>query len=86
MTVAPLMLMGGVVFMAIFGEHGLVQRHDLRSHRVQVQGEILETQLHNAALRRQVRILEQYELGARRLVAEELHMAPEGSTLYLFSE
>lgn len=86
LTVAPLALMSGVVFMAIFGEHGLVNRHDLRQRRVEVQRQIAETELHNAALRRQVRLLERHALAQRRLAAEELGMAPAGSTLYAYSE
>ncbi len=86
MTVAPLLLMGGVVFMAIFGEHGLVQRHDLRQRRAEIQRQIAAAELHNANLRRQVRLLQRHEVGLRRAAVEELHVAPEGSTIYVFEE
>lgn len=86
MTVAPLGLMGGVVFLAIFGEHGLVQRHDLRQRRVGVERQIAEAELHNAALRREVRLMHRHELGLRRAAAEELQLASEDSTIYVFSE
>jgi cell division protein FtsB len=72
--------------MAIFGENGLVQRHELRQRRVEVQRQIAEAELYNASLRRQVRLMERDPLAVRRLVAEELMMAPENSTIYVFAE
>ncbi len=86
MTVAPLVLMGGVVFMAIFGEHGLVQRHELRQRRAAIQQQIEAAALKNAALRREVRLMDKHPLGLRRAAAEELHVAPEGATIYVFEE
>ena len=86
LTVAPLLVMGGVVLMAIFGDHGLVRRHELRQQRAEIGRRIHDLELDNAASRRQVRVAETYQLGVRRLAAEELRLAPPGSTIYVFEE
>ncbi len=85
-ALAPLLVMGGVVFMAIFGDHGLVRRHELRQQRREVVRRIEDLALENAARRRQVRLAENTVIGVRRLAAEELRVVPKGSTLYVFDD
>ena len=84
MTVVPFCLTGFVVLMAIFGDHGLVRRHELRQ-------ELADTHVRNEALRednqemrRQLRLLDGEAKGVQRLALQELLMAPEGSTIYRF--
>ena len=71
--------------MAIFGDHGLVRRHDLRQERMEVERRAEDLVRENAEMRREIRLLESQPLGIQRLVAEELLMASTESTIYRFS-
>ncbi len=82
----PVLLMGGVVSLAIFGDHGLIRRHHLRAQQVEVEGRIADLSTENGELRRQLRVLGSSRQGVTRLAAEELLMAPEGSTIYRFDD
>jgi cell division protein FtsB len=78
-------MMAGVVLMAIFGDHGLVRRHDLRQERMEVERRAEDLARQNVEMRREIRLLESQPLGIQRLVAEELLMASSNSTIYRFS-
>lgn len=84
LTIVPFTLMGAVVLMAIFGDHGLVRRHELRLKRAEVERRIVELEAQNTELRRQIQLLDRDPVGLQRLAAEELLLAPPGSTLYRF--
>lgn len=86
MTIVPFTLMGAVVLMAIFGDHGLVRRHELRQKHAEVERRIQELQSENSELRRQIRLLDEDPVGLQRLAVEELLVAPPGSTIYRFEE
>ena len=77
-------MMAGVVMMAIFGDHGLVRRHDLRQERIDIEHRVDDLQKRNTELRRELRVLETQPLGIRRVAAQELLMAPPESTIYRF--
>ena len=83
-TALPLCFLGVVVVMAIFGDHGLVRRHDLRQERVEIERRVKELKRRNTELRRDLRLLETEPLGLRRVAAKELLMAPADSTIYRF--
>jgi len=80
----PLLMMAGVVMMAIFGDHGLVRRHDLRQERIDIENRVEDLRKRNTELRRELRVLETQPLGIRRVAAQELLMAPPESTIYRF--
>lgn len=82
----PVLLMGGVVSLAVFGDHGLIRRHHLLAQQGEVETRIAELSAENAALRRQLRVLDSSRRGVTRLAAEELLMAPEGSIIYRFDD
>lgn len=82
----PFTLMGAVVLMTIFGDHGLVRRHELRQEKRAVDARIEQIERENLALRREIQILEQEPIGSRRLAAQELLVAPAGSTIYRFDD
>ncbi|MCP4921958.1 MAG: septum formation initiator family protein [Proteobacteria bacterium] len=84
MSVVPFAILGAVVLMAVFGDHGLVRRHELRAKQVEVEAHNALVRQENAELRRQIRLLEQHEVGLRRAAAEELLMARPGSIIYRF--
>ena len=80
----PFTVMGAVVLMTVFGDHGLVRRHELRQEKRAVDARVDELRAENVQLRRQIDIMEKHPAGVRRLAAEELLMAPPGSTIYRF--
>jgi cell division protein FtsB len=80
----PFTVMGAVVLMTIFGDHGLVRRHELRQEMRAVDARVDELRAENVEFQRQIDILEKHPAGVRRLAAEELLMAPPGSTIYRF--
>ncbi len=84
LSAVPFTVMGAVVLMTVFGDHGLVRRHELRQEKRAVDARIEELRDQNVELQRQINILERDPIGTRRLAAEELLMAPEGSTIYRF--
>jgi cell division protein FtsB len=84
MSVVPFTLMGAVVLMAIFGDHGLVRRHELQAKQAEVVQDIRTLEAENAELRRQIKLLDTHRVGLRRMAAEELLVAPPGSTIYRF--
>ncbi|MCK6522601.1 septum formation initiator family protein [Myxococcota bacterium] len=84
MTIVPFVLMGSVVLMAIFGDHGLVRRHELRAQIGETELRLAEIERENAALRRQIRAMDKDRIGVQRLAAQELLVAPPGSTIYRF--
>lgn len=84
LSAVPFTVMGAVVLMTVFGDHGLVRRHELRQEKRAVDARIEELRDQNVELQREINILERDPIGTRRLAAEELLMAPEGSTIYRF--
>lgn len=84
MSVVPFVLMGVVVLLAIFGDHGLVRRHELRQRQVEIEQQVQVLESENAELRRQIRLLDTHQIGMRRLAAEELLVARKGATIYRF--
>ncbi|MCB9762974.1 MAG: septum formation initiator family protein [Alphaproteobacteria bacterium] len=84
LTVVPFTLMGAVVLMAIFGDHGLVRRHELRQSQVEVEARIADVHRRNSELRRQLRLMDENPVGLERMAAEELLMAQPGATIYRF--
>lgn len=86
LSIVPFTLMGAVVLLAIFGDHGLLRRHQLRVERIEAEARIAALQQENAELRRQMMLLDAHPIGLERLAAEQLLMAPPGSTIYRFPD
>ena len=84
MGAVPFTLMGVVVLMTVFGDHGLVRRHELRQEKRAVDARVDELRSQSVELRRRIEILAKHPAGVRRLAAEELLVAPPGSTIYRF--
>ena len=84
MNAVPFAVMAVVVCMAIFGDHGLIRRHHMKVQSVEVLDRIGDVERENAVLRRQIRLLDSRQSGIQRLAAEEMYMAPPGSTIYRF--
>ena len=79
-----MLFLASVVVMAIFGDTGLVRRHELRQELYRVDGHAQDLRKETAEMGRELALLQTEELGLRRLAALELRMAPEGSIVYVF--
>jgi len=86
LTIAPLIAMMVVVLMAVFGDHGLVRRHELKLETSIVETKIQELSRENSEIRRSLRVLDDHPVGIQRLAAHQLRHAPENSTIYLFEQ
>jgi len=84
MSVVPFTLTGVVVLMAIFGDHGLIRRHELQQEFVETERSNEQVRRENAEMRRQIELLQTERKGLERLAAEELLMAKPGATIYRF--
>lgn len=85
-TVAPLLVTGTVMLLAIFGEHGVVRKHELLLQQERLEARLNGLRLENANLRREVVLLESDARAVRRLVASELNQAPEGARIFVFRD
>ena len=84
LTAVPLGMMACVVSLAIFGDHGLIRRHHLRTQHADVLAKIESMEAVNAELRRQLRVLDTRRVGVEGLVVQELMQVPAGTTVYRF--
>lgn len=80
----PATLVVAVLADAMSGEDGLLRRHLLRQRLVSMQTELAGLEASNAALRSEVEALRSDPDAVRRAAAEELLLAPAGSTVYRF--
>ena len=79
-----MLFLASVVVMAIFGDTGLVRRHELRQELYRVEAHSGDLREETSEMRRDLALIQTEELGLRRLAARELRMAPKGSTVYVF--
>ncbi len=79
-----MLLLASVVVMAIFGDTGLVRRHELMQERYRVDEHTEVLQKETAQLHRDLKLIQNQQLGLRRLAAQELRVAHEGSTIFVF--
>lgn len=86
LTVAPTLVALAVVILALFGDNGLLRRHQLRRQLLLVQGEVQRLQQENLELRHRIELLQKSPVAVEREAAERLLMAPPGSTVYKFPE
>ncbi len=79
-----MLCLASVVVMAIFGDTGLVRRHELRQELYRVEEHANGLRESTSEMRRELSLIQTEELGLRRMAARELRMAPKGSTVYVF--
>lgn len=84
LTVIPALIALVVMGFALFGHKGLFKRHELRKRLADTQADLVRMELENLALRREIRLLRERPQAVQRAAAEELLMAPRGSTIYRF--
>ena len=85
MTLVPALVALAVVILALFGENGLLRRHELRRQLILVNQEVDRLAAENRELRWEIRRLKDSSLVVRRAAAEGLLMGEPGSTIYRFS-
>ncbi|MFT7521238.1 MAG: cell division protein FtsB [Kiritimatiellia bacterium] len=84
LTLVPAFLIGGVVLTAIWGDNGLVRRAELQTELRTANDDLRAIQKQNQRLLHHLRLMEQDPIVIERAVADELEVAPTGSTIYRF--
>jgi cell division protein FtsB len=84
LTFVPAFIALVVVAYALFGNRGLLRRHELRRQLVEMQADVLRLDEENLRLNREIRMLRDRPAAVRRAAAEELLVAAPGSTIYRF--
>lgn len=84
-NIIPVTLVVGIIYLAIFGETGLIRRMELRADLERTERKLDLTRQENLRLQREVLQLRDSETTLRRAAAEELLLVPPGSTVYRFS-
>lgn len=84
LTIVPALLALAVVILALFGDNGLLRRHDLRRQLYQVTEEMKALKEENQRLRIEIERLQKSGVALEREAAERLLMASPGSTVYRF--
>ena len=80
------MLIVGAAWVVVFGEAGLIERHQLDQRLWRAQDRVASVEQRNAELRAEVRRLRDDPVSLRRAAAERLLAAEPGSTIYRFSD
>lgn len=83
-NVLPMVIVGGMIYFAIFGSNGLVSRHRMQEELAREQRRLAEIQAQNARLRREIGELQGDALTLQRAAAEDLQLVPADSTVYRF--
>ena len=83
-TGVPAVLVVVLLYLAVFGQSGLVRRHRLMVDLENVERRLKENESENARLLREIRQLKEDAPTMERAAAEELLLVPPGSTIYRF--
>ena len=83
-NVIPVLMVFGAVQMALLGDDGLLQRHQVKQRLYATQGKVDAVKIHNQRLRARIRMLRTEPAYVKRAVAEKLLLAEAGSTIYRF--
>ena len=83
-NVLPLGLIVVVVGYTVFGEEGLLNRHQLKQQLYTAQAQVESLESHNSDLKAQIRALREDPAAIKRVAAERLLIADPGSTIYRF--
>ena len=86
LALLPALVIASLAASAIWGESGLLARHQLRGRLVEANQDLASVERENQRLLRRLRLMEQDPVLLERVVAEELGWGREGTTLYRFAE
>lgn len=84
MTILPAALLAAVASTVIWGENGLLVRHQLVAQHQEAQLELARLDRANERLLRDLRAMERDPVVLERLVADELHWGRPGDVLVRF--
>ncbi len=84
LALLPALVIASLAASAIWGESGLLARHELRGRLDKANAELAATERENQRLLRELRVMETDPVLMERMVAEELSWAREGDTIYRF--
>lgn len=83
-NLVPFAVVVGAVATTLIGEEGLLNRSVLKQRLFAMEQRVEDVNLENDRLRSQVRALQDDPRVVRRVAAEQLLVAPPGSTIYRF--
>jgi cell division protein FtsB len=86
LVLLPALVITSLAASAIWGESGLLARHQLREQLALENAGLAEVERANQRLVRDLRLMERDPLLLERMVAEELSWGREGDTLYRFED
>lgn len=84
-NVVPTILVLGIIYLAVFGDNGMIRRFHMNADVERVGHRLEAVQAENARLERVVDQLRNDPVTARRAAAEELMLVPANSAVYRFS-
>jgi len=84
LALLPALVIASLAASAIWGESGLLVRHQLRGRLASANDDLAAVERENQRLLRDLRLMEQDVVLLERLVAEELGWGREGTTIYRF--
>lgn len=85
-NVLPAGLVASLVYLAVFGEHGLFARQRIQEDLRRAERQLQVVHAENARLSRELDQLRNDAVTIERTAAEELLRVPQGSTVYRFPE
>lgn len=85
-NVLPTGVVLAILYLAIWGEKGLVTQNQLTANLLKTEGQLDVTQTANAGLEREIARLRDDPSAQARAVAEELLLVPAHSAVYRFAE
>jgi cell division protein FtsB len=85
-NVLPTLVVGVILYLAVWGENGLVKQRELTTELAKTERRLEGVQSENATLEREVARLRDDPGTQSRAAAEELLLVPEHSTVYRFPE
>lgn len=86
LTLLPAIVLTSIVASAVWGESGLLVRHDLRERVARANEELAALERENQRLIRELQVMDRDPVVLERMLAEELGWAREGTTIYRFDE
>ena len=81
----PAMMVVGAVWMALAGEAGLLNRHELKQRLINTQDHVAQLHQENHQLRTKLDSLRTDPRAVHLSIAEQLLMGEKGSTIYRFA-
>lgn len=86
LAVVPALVMGAVVVSTIWGDKGLIARHQLQRELAEEQAELAAIERENQRLKRKLSLMERDPRVVERILADELRWAHPDAVIYDFSE